>query len=153
MTFRVVRQRFKLRDQIEDRFRAIADVLCHRPGGIEQEVLRQITHDKAAPAGDFAAVPRLQTSEDAEEGRLAAAVASDQPNTVAFLNTERSGVKHRAFAEAHGDFSGSNDGGHVCSSRNRKQKHSHKSAEGSRESGRNNPGKSIRASERNGMKR
>ena len=136
-----MRQRVKLRDQIEHRLRAIADVLCHRPGGIEHEVLRQIAHDQVASPRDFAAVRRLQPGEDAEEGRLAAAVASDQPNAVAFVNTERCGVKHRAFAIAHADFSGSDDRGHVCSSRNRKRHHSHRSTEGSRESGRNKPGK------------
>jgi len=36
----------------------------------------------------------LQPGEDAEEGRLAAAVASDQPNAVAFVDLERGGVKH-----------------------------------------------------------
>ena len=84
--FRVVRQRFKFRDQIEHVLRAVADVFVHILRRIEHEILRQIADDEFASPGDVAAVRRLQPGEDAQERRFAAAVAPDQPDAVAFLN-------------------------------------------------------------------
>ena len=83
---RVVRQRFKFRDQIEHVLRAVADVFVNVLRRIEHEILRQIADDQFAPPGDVAAVRRLQPGEDAEERRLAAAVAPDQPDAVALVN-------------------------------------------------------------------
>ncbi len=112
VAFRVVRQRFKFRDQIEHVLRAVADVFEHILRRIEHEILRQVADDQFAPPGDIAAVGRLQPGEDAKERRLAAAVAPDQPDAVALVDGERRGVEHRAVAVAHGDFSGGEDGGH-----------------------------------------
>ena len=86
---RVVRQRFKFRDQIEHVLRAVADVFVNVLRRIEHEILRQIADDQIALPGNFAAVRRLQAGENFQERRLAAAVAPDQSDAVAFLNAER----------------------------------------------------------------
>src|SRR5208337_5200681 len=41
------------------------------------------------------------------------AVAPDQPDAIALVNSERRGVEYHAVTVAHGDFSGGEDGGHV----------------------------------------
>ena len=46
---RVVRQRFKLRDQVEHRLRTIVDVLINRLRRIQHEILWQIADDEIAP--------------------------------------------------------------------------------------------------------
>ena len=89
VAFRVMRQRFKFRNQIEHRLRAVADVFEHVLRRIEHEILRQVADDEFAPPGDVAAVGRLQPGEDAEERRLAAAIAPDQPDAVALVNGQR----------------------------------------------------------------
>ena len=106
------RQRLKLRDQIQHRLGAIADVFVHRLGGVQHEVLRQVAHDEFAPPRDVAGVRRLQLGQDAQERRLAAAVAPDQADAVAFDQAKRGGVEHGAVAVADGDFSGGEDGRH-----------------------------------------
>ena len=111
--FRVVRQRFKFGDQIEHVLRAVADVFMDAFRRIEHEILRQIAGDQFALPGNFATVRRLQAGEDFQERRLAAAVAPDQSDAVAFLNAERDVIKDGALVVAHGDFGGGNDGGHV----------------------------------------
>ena len=47
--FRVVRQRFKFRDQIQHVLRAVADVFVHVLRRIQHEILRQITDHQIAP--------------------------------------------------------------------------------------------------------
>ena len=111
--FRVVRQRFKFRDQIQHRFRAVADVFVNILRRIEHEILRQIAHDEIALPCHLAAVRRLQAGENAQKRRLARAVASDETEAFAFLDAERGGVEDGAVVVAHGDFGGGNDGGHI----------------------------------------
>ena len=113
MPLGVVRQRFKFRDQIQHVLRAVADVFLHILRRIEHEILRQIAGHQIALPRNFAAVGRLQAGEDFQKRRLAAAVAPDQADAVAFLNAERGGVENRALVVAHGDFGGGNDGGHA----------------------------------------
>jgi hypothetical protein len=109
----VVRQRFKFRDQIQNVFRAVANIFDHVFFRIEHEILRQITHDEIALPCHFAAVGRLQTGENAQKSRLARAVATDETEAFAFLDAERGGVEDGAVAVANGDFRGGNDGGHL----------------------------------------
>ena len=54
----------------------------------------------------------MQSGEDAEERRLATAIAAHQPDAVALVNGERGGVEDDARVVAHGDFGGGEDGGH-----------------------------------------
>src|ERR1017187_10412312 len=80
---------------------------------VEHKILRQIAGHEIALAGNFAAVRVLQPGEDFQERRLAAAVASDEADAVAFLDAERNIVKHGVLVIAHGDVGGGNDGGHA----------------------------------------
>ena len=113
VALRVMRQRFKLRDQIHDVLRAVADVFINIFRRIEHEILRQIAHDQIALPRNFAAVGRLQSGKHPQERRLARAVAPDEAEMVAVLNAERDVVEHGACAVTHGDFGGRNDGGHI----------------------------------------
>src|ERR1017187_2453016 len=107
-----MRQRFKLRDQIQHRLRALANVLRHRLGRIEHEILRQITDDQIAPSRDVTEVRRLYPGEKFQKRRLAATIAPDQTDPVALVYGQRRGVEHRTLAVTDGYFSGSDDGGH-----------------------------------------
>jgi len=105
-------ERLELRNQIEHVLCAVADVFFHRLRRIEHEILWQVADDEIAPPRDLTRIGRLQPGEDAEERRLAAAVAPDQADAVAFVNGQRGCVQHHALAVADGDFGGGDDGGH-----------------------------------------
>ena len=113
VTFRVVRQRFKLRYQIQHRLSTVVDVFIDRLRRVQHEILRQIADHEIASPRDVANVGMLHGREKFQERCLAAAVASDQPDAVALLNRERGGIKHGAIAVADGDVCGGDDGGHV----------------------------------------
>src|ERR1035441_9371907 len=91
---RVVRQRFKFGDEVEDVLRAVADVFMNAFRRIEHEILRQIAGDQFALPGNFATVRRLQAGEDFQERRFAAAVAPDESDAVALLNAKSRSEEH-----------------------------------------------------------
>src|ERR1017187_10583149 len=93
--------------------RAVMDVFLNILRRVEHEILRQIARNQIALPGNFTAVRMLQAGEDFQERRLAAAVAPDEADAVAFLNAERNIVKHGALVVAQSDFGGGNDGGHA----------------------------------------
>ena len=64
VALRVMRQRFKFRNQIEHMLPARADVFIDIERGIEGEVLREITDDEIAPFGDHPTRGRLQARQD-----------------------------------------------------------------------------------------
>ena len=72
---------------------------------------RSLIRYEAAPGGDFAAVGRVQACEDFEEGGLAAAIASDEADAVAFVEGKRGGVENDAVVEGDDEVFGGEEGG------------------------------------------
>ncbi len=113
MPFRGGGQRFKFRDQFQRPPRPAADIASHVQRRLQSKVLRQITHHQVAPGRDFAAIGRLQAGQDSQERGLAAAVASDQSDAVAFVQTQCGAVQDRPLVVAEDQIGGGEDGGHA----------------------------------------
>ena len=105
-------QRFEFRDQIEHMARPLADVLRHALGRVEGQTLRQVTNHQIAAAGHFAVIRILQAGEDAQESRLAAAVAPDQPDAIGFFKGEGGPVEHGLLRVTHDQIRGAQKCGH-----------------------------------------
>ena len=105
-------QRFKFRDQLQRASGSAANIPARVQRRVQREILRQIAHHQIAPGGDGATVGRQQAGEDSQEGRLAAAVASDQPDAVALLNPQRGAIQDGPLIVADDQISGGKDGGH-----------------------------------------
>ena len=71
--------------------------------------------NEVAPPAYIATVRRLQSRKDAEKRGLTAAIASDQPNAVTFLNAKCGAVEDGAFSKANHEVGSSEDGGHFKS--------------------------------------
>jgi hypothetical protein len=90
----VAGERFKFGNEIEHVARAFADVLDDVLFGVEREFLGQITNDESAPPCHGAGVGLQLFGEDAQKGRFARAVATDEPDAVALVNGESGAVEH-----------------------------------------------------------
>jgi hypothetical protein len=80
-----MRHRFKFANEVENVLRAVPDIFVDAFRRIQHEILWQIAGDQVALPGNFTAVRRLQAGENFQERRLAAAVAPDESDAVAFL--------------------------------------------------------------------
>jgi hypothetical protein len=69
----------------ENVLRAVADVFVDILRRIQHEILRQIADDQVAPPGHSPLSGACKAGENFQERRLAAAVAPDQTDAVAFL--------------------------------------------------------------------
>ncbi len=76
--------------------------LVHGGRGIEGVVLAEDPHPQAARARDPSVVDGPRSREHAQQRRLAAAVAADDPDAVAPRDPERDGVEHLRGAEGEG---------------------------------------------------
>ena len=97
-------------DEVEHLLRASEDVFFHGAGVVELEILRQVAGDEFAAADDLPGIRLGDPGGDAQEGRFAGAVASDEADAVALVDGEGGVVEDRLHAVARGEVVGAEDG-------------------------------------------